>query len=207
MIHDAVHSHTSSLSISRSVSLTLSSVLFDLLDSDGALVVALGSDEEDDDAGDYGTGRRRGNGDLPPPTAPRECPRLWLRVLAKAVPLRMSGMSGGGRGGGKGREGRGGWGGTNEGEGADDEGEGEGEGEGEEEDEDSSRFQVLARVKFPIPHTPQWAIRFVVRTMAPIIVGQVRHSHSRDTVHVTPPFPYTQPHFLPIPRPDCRDWL
>ena len=70
MIHDAVHSHTSSLSISRSVSLTLSSVLFDLLDSDGALVVALGSEAEDENAGDYGTDQRRRNGDLPPPTAP-----------------------------------------------------------------------------------------------------------------------------------------
>ena len=120
------------------VSAMFSARLFDLLDSDGSLVVALGSEAEDENAGDYGTDQRRRNGDLPPPTAPGDCPRLWLRALAKAVPLRVSGMSGGGM------------------------------------NDDETRFEVIARVKFPIAHTPQWVIRFVIRTMAPLILAKVR---------------------------------
>ena len=72
----------------------------------------------------------------PPPTTAQDCPRLWLRVHARCLPIRMADPA--------------------------------------TSTSASSRYTVYAKVKFPIAAVPQWIIRFVIRTMAPMVISRVR---------------------------------
>lgn len=82
------------------IAVVLTGVLYDLLDEDGSIGVLLGSerepntDEADTRATDEHTYDRlpgeRLDPAVDPPTTPSECPRLWLRVTARAMPLRLA---------------------------------------------------------------------------------------------------------------------
>ena len=92
--------------------------------------------------------------------------------MARAVPIRVCGpgasldeSAGAGYGSKAGRKGGG--------EDEKDEKDGSGRGGGGGGAGPRSRFVVMAKVRFPIASTPQWIIRFVIRTMAPIIITKV----------------------------------
>lgn len=116
--------------------------IYDLLQSDGTVVIAA-STEEDLEAETSSLGGEGTTGSSPP-TTPTECPRLSLHFMGRAEPLSCKPP------------------GTKN------------ENEIGEESQNSSRFTVIAKARFPFSSTPQWIIRFVIRTMAPIVVAKVR---------------------------------